>query len=255
MVEETRPVVEDTQPMVQDTTTQMMERPPKNPDRRSAARRMLLKAILKNPSETLARAPAEVRTNREFLLEAITENATVLEYVSSELRNDKDFAVAAVAVNGRSFFHLPEVRQDDPAVLVAAVAKHGAHLFDGEYYMRVMRSSRAAVAEIRDEVEAEQEAQRIAFARREDRLQAELAALQAKTALLELKKKKSSFLWDSVFHSEQLCTSALHLETLRVNALQTKLDDIAKLAIDAGADEDLVNNIKSKPLQTTTVVS
>mmetsp|Transcript_12472 Transcript_12472/g.40801 ORF Transcript_12472/g.40801 Transcript_12472/m.40801 type:complete len:251 (+) Transcript_12472:1495-2247(+) len=237
---------------------------------RSRAREMLLKAILRNPGESLLRAPLEVQRNKEFLLEAVEQNATVLEYCR-ELRNDKDFALRAVAVNGRSLWHLPQHLQQDAEVIVAAVAKHGAALggrgdassSDASssssdaapgvtYAMKLLRSSRTAVQEIRDECDAEKEAQRVAFERKEDRMRAEIAALTAKMHLVKL-DNTTDFIWDSVKHSEELCTHALHLETLRVNALQTKINDLARLAVDAGADEHTVFKIKSKPLRTTTV--
>jgi len=245
---------------------------------RSRAREMLLKAIVRNPSTALRSAPAEVQKNEAFLLEAIEQNATVTEYVSRNLRHDKNFALRAVAANARALWHLPQFLQQSAEIIVAAVAKHGAdvHVSADEksddaptisYYLRVLRSSRTAVQEIRDEVETEAEAERVAAARREDRLAAEVAALTAKTKALECslakEKKKTSAaktsssssksLWDSVSHSEDLCANALHLETLRVNALQTKVADLARVAVAAGADASTVNAIKSKPLQATTV--
>mmetsp|Transcript_41 Transcript_41/g.118 ORF Transcript_41/g.118 Transcript_41/m.118 type:complete len:264 (+) Transcript_41:143-934(+) len=257
-------------------TTAMGDPTTKGAQRKNRAREMLLKAIVRNASK-LRDAPAEVQTNEGFLLEAIEQNATVVEYVRKDLRNDRDFALRAVAANARALWHLPLHLQQCAEVIVAAVAKQGAAVHtcdedvkDGDanaptiaYYLRVLRSSRTAVQEIRDEIETEAEAERVAAARREDRLSAEVAALTAKNRCLEtqLKKKKNAAsssssknnLWDSVSHSEDLCANALHLETLRVNALQTKVQKLADLAITAGADATTVNAVKSKPLQATTV--
>mmetsp|Transcript_17875 Transcript_17875/g.26831 ORF Transcript_17875/g.26831 Transcript_17875/m.26831 type:complete len:243 (-) Transcript_17875:916-1644(-) len=230
------------------------------------AREIVKKLILQNP-RAFETAPREAQTNEEFVLELIEENATIMEYVNKDLRYNADFVLKAVARNPRAFWHAPMSLQQDEKIIVGAVAKYGADLRETSkdkaptmsYYMRVLASSRTAIEELREEIEHDRENFAAQAKLREDALNAKIAELTTNVVgstkeeepsykKFKTDNKGSLGAWESIEQNEGLCSQALHLECLRVNALQTKLDDLAQLAREAGVDQHRIAQITARPL-------
>lgn len=242
---------------------------------RSRAWNMMLKAITKNPS-ALEFARDEVRGNRELVLTAIGENAAVLEFASQTLRFDQSFVLEAVARNPLAIWHAPRKLQANEGVILAALARQGAEVkLDHtaypvmDYYLKVMREARKAVASIRKEARAAREEQERLHDRHVSILEAELDALAQEVEDLTLKQatldeprskkpKEDPFtltweqdLLDAVDGKDDpslAATNALHFQCLTTSALQAKVDELAALALANGAPNDAVDKITTRPI-------
>ena len=66
--------------------------------------------------------------DREFVLDAVSENVLVLELFSEEIHADREFVLAAVRHNGQALEYASEELQADREVVLAAVRQNGEAL-------------------------------------------------------------------------------------------------------------------------------
>ena len=68
-----------------------------------------------------------LRNDRDFMLEIMKLNYSVISGVSEDLKNDKDFMLKAIKINGHAFLELPESLQNDVDLRDEAIKWGEAH--------------------------------------------------------------------------------------------------------------------------------
>jgi hypothetical protein len=87
-------------------------------------------------------APKEWLQSKEFILEAVKKDGSLLEYASENLREDRDVVLAAVTNNGNSLRYASENLREDRDVVLAAITDYGNSL---EYASENLREDRDVV--------------------------------------------------------------------------------------------------------------
>jgi len=70
----------------------------------------------------------DLKEDKDFVLEAVAQNGSVLKHASETLKADKSVVLAAVAQNGRVLEHASEALKADKAVVLTAVTQDGGAL-------------------------------------------------------------------------------------------------------------------------------
>jgi predicted methyltransferase len=78
--------------------------------------------------EAILGVPDELRRNKDFILAAVNQNGSVLQFASEELRGDKDVVLAAVAQKGLTLRSASEQLRGDKDVVLVAVVQNGSAL-------------------------------------------------------------------------------------------------------------------------------
>lgn len=93
-------------------------------------REVMLAAVARSssPCSAMSFAAAELRSDRAFVLAAVSQDSDALEGAAAELRGDRDLILAAVALDGKALQHAPAELRADREVVLAAVAQTGLAL-------------------------------------------------------------------------------------------------------------------------------
>ena len=78
---------------------------------------------------TLENLSKEIKTNKDFILELVTQNGLFLEYASEELQSDKEIVLAAITNNGEALRHANEEFLESREFVLLA-AKTFGRVFD-----------------------------------------------------------------------------------------------------------------------------
>ena len=73
--------------------------------------------------QLLADAPEELTADWDFMMKAISKNASALKFASQELRSDRDIVITAVSLSGGALKHASEELRSDRNLVMAAVSK------------------------------------------------------------------------------------------------------------------------------------
>ena len=109
--------------------------------------RILTKLPSAEGRRLLARAPEEVKADRDFMIAAVTKYGVRkygdgLRFASEELRSDRGLVMTAVSQFGANLEHASEELRSDRDLVMTAVSKHGAAL---QYASEELRSDRGLV--------------------------------------------------------------------------------------------------------------
>ncbi|KAJ8599547.1 hypothetical protein CTAYLR_007138 [Chrysophaeum taylorii] len=232
-------------------------------------REVVLAAATENPA-VLEFAAESLRRDSAFAVSCVAANGRALWHFPKKVQQVPEVIVAAIAKHG------------------ANVAEPRLEPVMG-YYTEVLMASRKAVADIRREEKAAREEQALVAEKHQRILEQEvdglvleveeLKALNAqllekcsvvsssedeeapvskKTRIDEVSSWEKGWekdILDAVEDKDDasfLATNALHLQCLNASALQAKIEELAALAIAAGADKDEVNKVKTRPLTCST---
>ena len=101
-----------------------------------------LKWIETKDSWDYEEAPKEWLDSKDFILEAMKKDESILEYVSENLKNDKELILAAVSNNGGALQYASDKCKDDKELVLAALSKDGSAL---EYASERLKEDREVV--------------------------------------------------------------------------------------------------------------
>ena len=101
-----------------------------------------LKWIETKDSWDYEEAPKEWLDSRDFILEAMKKDESILEYVSENLKNDKELILAAVSNNGGALQYASDKCKDDKELVLAALSTDGSAL---EYASERLKEDREVV--------------------------------------------------------------------------------------------------------------
>ena len=90
-------------------------------------REVVMKAVSED-GRALEHASLELRGDREIVMRAVTEHGFALKHAAKDLMGDREVVMAAVARHGDALRFATEELRDDREVVMAAVAKHGMAL-------------------------------------------------------------------------------------------------------------------------------
>jgi len=235
-------------------------------------RELVLEASAQNAS-IVEFASDSLRRDKSFAVEAVSRNGDVLWHLPKKMQQESSVLVAAIA-KSQSFSLSQEV---EPAMgyYVEILSASRRAVSEIRREERAARQEQAIVAEKHQQIlEREVDAleQRVdELERRNADLEDRLAVYEAAAAVTDSssddddlpphKKHKPqddpfTTSWekdlldaiDSERDPAYLATNAIHLQCLTTSHLQAKLDDLAALALQAGADKDQVDKIKSRAL-------
>eukprot|EP00401_Gymnodinium_catenatum_P050660 CAMPEP_0117608300 /NCGR_PEP_ID=MMETSP0784-20121206/80737_1 /TAXON_ID=39447 /ORGANISM="" /LENGTH=394 /DNA_ID=CAMNT_0005411569 /DNA_START=63 /DNA_END=1247 /DNA_ORIENTATION=+ len=96
-------------------------------------------AAMQNP-HTLAFAPHDILSNKEFILRAVRRNGLALRYASEEMQADKEVVCAAINENPGAFRFAAEEVAGDREVVLRTLARRGIMLGDVAQSLKVDRS-------------------------------------------------------------------------------------------------------------------
>lgn len=89
----------------------------------SADRSLIANFYSIHPS-ALEIASDEIKNDREFLLEILTENVDSFKYTSPQLKSDKDFSMVVIQKNPESFVHVSSELKNDKDFVLAVLKKY-----------------------------------------------------------------------------------------------------------------------------------
>ena len=85
-------------------------------------------AAVKHDWRQLQYASAELKDDREIVMEAVKQNGRALQFASAELQGDREFVMVAVKQNGNALVYASAALQGDREIVMVAVARLSAAL-------------------------------------------------------------------------------------------------------------------------------
>lgn len=250
---------------------------------------MILAAVEENAA-ILEFAADSLRLDKQFAVQAVARNGDALWHLPKKVQQQSEVIVAAVAKSGAvmkqeiepimgyymevlasSRRAVSEIRREERAARKeqAFVAEKHQLLLEQELDTLTMEleESKAINADLMERVAAYEAAAAVTESSSSD----DEGAYKAKSVETPPASKRArrsdlfetpweKHLLDAIDTSAReddvdasiLTSDALHLQCITTSALQAKVEELAALAIKAGADEDAVAKIKSRPLAVTT---
>merc|ERR1712185_885967 len=99
---------------------------------------------VKQNGRALEYASAELKGDREIVLESVKQHGLALQYASAELKGDREIVMAAVKQNGLALMHASAELKGDREIVMEAVKQDGCAL---EYASAELKGDREIVME------------------------------------------------------------------------------------------------------------
>ena len=206
---------------------------------------------LKADPEIMLAVVRQLKAEKELALTEVQQDGTALQHVSDALKDDKEVVLAAVRQDdlGQALQYASDALQDDEEVLFVALSTRKSLLDANDANAAIVAALRAELARRPDmvhvlDVDTGETREEPAPKRQRTEVTTSGIKVLVKNAeatnvlLAKVKDEKRDAEEDAVDEKEYLSRT--------VNALQTKIDELAELAKASGADPCAIKNIKGR---------
>ena len=206
---------------------------------------------LKADPEIMLAVVRQLKAEKELALTEVQQDGTALQHVSDALKDDKEVVLAAVRQDdlGQALQYASDALQDDEEVLFVALSTRKSLLDANDANAAIVAALRAELARRPDmvhvlDVDTGETREEPAPKRQRTEVTTSGIKVLVKNAeatnvlLAKVKDEKRDAEEDAVDEKEYLSRT--------VNALQTKIDELAELAKATGADPRAISDIKER---------